>query len=317
LNTVSKNKHTAFIPPVIIIFGPTAVGKTELLSTVFTNGYEVINADSMQVYRHLDIGTAKPEKAVLERLPHHLIDLKEPDEQYTAGEFVRRADQLIHEICARGNIPLVSGGTAFYLRTLLCGLPEAPPVENSVRQEVRHELHSKGSGVLYRELQREDPVAAAKISENDLYRLTRALEVIRTTGKPLSAFRVPQKIREDINPLIIGLSREREELYERINTRVDSMFANGLMDEVRTLIARGFTEEDPGLRGIGYREFFLMRAVGCMTLEDIQHLIKRNSRRFAKRQITFFRKIPGVEWISPAEVEKIRTLVSAFLQKAG
>ena len=313
MNSVSKNnlhsKHETVRDPIIVLFGPTAVGKTELIADLFSTGFEIISADSLQVYRGLDIGTAKPGPPLCGAIAHHLIDIKDPREQFTAGEFVKRADELAAEIRARNRIPVVSGGTAFYLKSFLYGLPPAPPADSAVREEVRKELEQRGAEALYEELQRVDPTAAEKISQKDAYRITRALEVYRTSGRPLSSFPVPESVREGMDPLIIGLTREREELYARIDRRVELMFEQGLTDEVRELMQAGYTEQDPGMRGIGYREFFLMRRWGCLTVEAVKELIKRNTRRYAKRQITFFRHIPSVHWFSPSRSAEIRTFI--------
>jgi tRNA dimethylallyltransferase len=313
LNSVSKNnlhsENKTNRDPIIVLFGPTAVGKTELIADLFSTGFEIISADSLQVYRGLDIGTAKPGLSLRSTIVHHLIDVKDPREQFTAGEFVKRADELAVEIQARNRIPVVSGGTAFYLKSFLYGLPPAPPADDTVREEVREELEQRGAEALYEELKRVDPPAAEKISQKDTYRITRALEVYRSSGRPLSSFPVPDTVREGINPIIICLTREREELYARIDRRVELMFELGLTNEVRKLMQAGYTEQDPGMRGIGYREFFLMRRWGCLTAMGVKELIQRNTRRYAKRQITFFRHIPSVHWFSSSRSAEIRTFI--------
>ncbi len=309
MNSVSKNNLHTNHETIIVLFGPTAVGKTECIARLFSSGFEIISADSLQVYRGLDIGTAKPGPSLRETIPHHLIDIKNPNEQFTVGEFVKKADVLAGEIRSRNRIPVVSGGTAFYLKSFLYGLPPVPPADRAVREEVREELERRGAAALYEELQRVDPRSAEKISKQDTYRVTRALEVYRTCGKPLSLFPVPDMVREGITPLIIGLSKDRDELYARINRRVELMFEQGLQNEIRKLLQAGYTEQDPGMRGIGYKEFFLMRRWGCLTGNGVKELIKRNTRRYAKRQITFFRHIPSVHWFSPSQCVEIRTFI--------
>jgi len=296
LSTKSQIKY-----PVILLFGPTGVGKTDLIYSVFRDNFEIINADSMQVYRGMDIGSAKPEPEVLSSVPHHLIDILDPDVQFNAGKFVSMADSLVREITERGRIPVLSGGTAFYFRNFLTGLPGVPVSDSAVRSELERELEVKGSDFLYRELERVDPLRAEKISRRDTFRIIRALEVYRVSGNPPSSYEVPSKIRPHLNPLILGLDRPRAELYRRIDMRVDVMFSRGLPDEVKTLIERGYGREDPGMKGIGYREFFLQADIGELTVSGVSDLIKRNSRRYAKRQLTFFRKIPGVRWFSPGD----------------
>ncbi len=275
------------------------MGKTDLIYSVFRDNFEIINADSMQVYRGMDIGSAKPESEVLSSVPHHLIGILDPDVQFNAGKFVSMADSLVKEITDRGKIPVLSGGTAFYFRNFLTGLPGVPVSDSTVRSGLERELEVKGIDFLYRQLEEIDPLRAEKISRRDTLRIIRALEVYRISGKPPSSYEVPSKIRSHLNPLILGLDRPRDELYRRIDMRVDIMFSRGLADEVKALIEKGYGKNDPGMKGIGYREFFLQADTGELTVSDVAGLIKRNSRHYAKRQLTFFRKIPGVRWFSP------------------
>jgi tRNA dimethylallyltransferase len=300
--------------PLTILFGPTAVGKTELavrLAARFPK-LEIVNADSLQVYRHLDIGTAKPSAAMRKAIPHHLIDIVDPDVQFDAGQFVRRAEQALAEIRARGGLPLLCGGTAYYLRSFICGLPEAPASDPIVRRQLKEELADRGLEPLLAELARVDPVTRSAVAEADAYRVLRALEVHRSIGRPLSSFANPDRPRADYTFLTLGLARERPELYRRIDARVEGMFAAGLSREVAGLLARGYGAGDPGLRGIGYREFFLMQR-GCWTLSDLREAIQRNSRRYAKRQITFFKSLPGVEWLPAGEPERVVSRIEGFL----
>jgi tRNA dimethylallyltransferase len=294
---------------VLVIFGPTASGKTDLLLRLFgstsAQKAEVVSADSMQVYRGMDIGTAKPSPEERLQLPHHLIDIRNPDEQFTAGDFVRLAREVIDDISGRGNIPIVSGGTGFYLRNLVLGLPEAPPSDKAIRDALKLELQRNGAAALMEELARLDPVSAGKIHLNDEYRLLRALEVQRLCGRPLSSFNSIGDGAPGYDFRVIGLYRPREELYRRINERCAAMFANGLPEEVQKLYDSGYTPRDPGLRAIGYREFFVEDppTSGVFRLSQdiagVQALVAMNSRRYAKRQITFFSSLPGAQWINP------------------
>jgi tRNA dimethylallyltransferase len=301
--------------PVLVLFGPTASGKTNVLfrlfgpGTAFPCGAEIISADSMQVYRGMDIGTAKPSIEERERLPHHLIDILDPNEQFSVGDFVRLAGEAIADIARRGKLPVVSGGTGFYLKNLIQGLPEAPPSDAQIRATLKLELREKGATALISELARFDPVSAQKIHCNDEYRLLRALEVLRLTGRPLSSYAsLGAAGGEDRGGfqrrfLVIGLSRPREELYRRINERCAAMFAQGLPDEVKKLYDAGYTPHDPGLRAIGYREFFVQDDEDpgayrlSQDLDGLQALIAQNSRRYAKRQITFFASLPQAKWL--------------------
>jgi tRNA dimethylallyltransferase len=293
--------------PALILFGPTASGKTEFLESLFAGpgapfAGEVVSADSMQVYRGMDIGTAKPGPELLARLPHHLIDIRNPDEQFNAGEFVRLADEACINISGRGKLPVISGGTGFYLRNFVLGLPETPPSDPQIRQALNEELKAKGIEPLAGELARCDPVSAGRIHIHDEYRLLRALEVYRLTGRPLSSYAVSAAAgdRPHYRFLILGLRRPREEVYRRIDERCAGMFRQGLPSEAHRLFEAGYTPEDPGMRAIGYREFFTEGEGGAWRFieeTEVETLVARNSRRYAKRQETFFASLPGVKWI--------------------
>jgi tRNA dimethylallyltransferase len=287
--------------PVFVLFGPTASGKTSILFKLFnSNEAEIVCADSMQVYRGMDIGTAKPSLYERSCLYHHLIDIRDPGEQFNAGDFVRLADEACVDIASRGKLPVVSGGTGFYLKNFIMGLSDAPPSDARSRAQLKQELREKGAAALMRELSVSDPVSAGRIHINDEYRLLRALEVSRL-GQPLSSYKLNSKnTRNDYRFIVIGLSRPKDELYSRINLRCGEMFERGLEREVKTLYEAGYTPEDPGIRAIGYREFFIDDENGWKLSQDsrgVQALITQNSRRYAKRQITFFAPIPDVKWI--------------------
>ena len=267
----------------------------------------------MQAYRHMDVGTAKPSRRLLEKLPHHLVSFIEPSVQYNAGAFVKSAEALIVEITGRGGVPIVCGGTAFYIRSLLCGLPESPPGSAESRERLKKREKEEGAAGLYKELMRVDPEAARRIQPRDRHRIMRALEILETSGRSQFSFRWPREIRADYRFLILGLERPRDELYARIDSRVEQMFRDGLVDEVKRLSAMGFVPEDPGMQAIGYREFFLMRR-GCGTMSDVKEEIQRNSRRYAKRQLTFFRMVPRVQWKNPAVREEILRLIKEFME---
>ncbi len=298
----------------VLIFGPTAVGKTALLEAPVFKSAEIINADSMQVYRGMDIGTAKPDKGFLGRVPHHLIDIREPREQFHAGDFVELADQLVPGIASRGKLPVICGGTGFYFKNFIYGLPDAPPSDEKIRGRLQAQLEREGAGVLEKRLAEVDPVSAGRINKNDTYRVLRALEVYETSGRPLSDFKVPDEPRPQYRTLLIGLTRGREELYRRINLRVDLMFDDGLETEVAALRAAGCTAADPGMKGIGYSEFFTAEEQG-LDAEALRDLIKRNSRRYAKRQITWFRQLQNISWFSPEDIEGVSACVDAFINE--
>jgi tRNA dimethylallyltransferase len=304
----------------------------------------------MQVYRGMDIGTAKPSAEERERLAHHLIDIRNPDEQFNTGDFVRLATEACGDILGRGAIPVVSGGTGFYIKNFICGLPEAPPSDPEIREQLRTELKQNGVRPLMDELAAGDPVSAGRIHINDTYRLLRALEVLRLTGLALSSFAVSggataapladsvpaRKGTPPFSFLIIALSRPRDELYRRINMRCESMFANGLPEEVKRLFEAGYTPDDPGLRAIGYREFFIRDDEGVTPppvdgkgggyrisgdTEGVKALVAQNSRRYAKRQLTFFSGIPGVRWIEAHDdaeaAQRVRREIDLFLESVA
>jgi tRNA dimethylallyltransferase len=295
---------------VIVLFGPTAVGKTDALLEVCAPGWQVVSADSMQVYRHMNVGTAKPSADVLARLPHHLLDIVDPDTQFSAGEFVKRADEAVDLIQGAGGIPVVSGGTAFYLRNFVYGLPASPPSDPRIRGAISDEVKVKGLPALYLELQAADPGYTAKIGPTDRSRILRALEVYRATGRPLSSFRIPSRPRAGRRFLLVGLDRPRDELRARIEQRVDRMFEAGLPAEVARLRELGYGEADPGMKAIGYREF--LECDGDP--ERARELIKRDTRQYARRQLVFFRSLPGVHWVPAEDTQALGALLGRFLE---
>ena len=286
-------------PPVIILVGPTAVGKSRAaLALAELVGGEIVAADSMQVYRGLDIGTAKPGADEQRRVPHHLLDLVDPDQRFTAADYGRLARAAVAGIRRRGHVPIVVGGTGLYVRVFLRGLFEGPGEDVSLREELRHDAATWGVPALHRRLHALDPQAAAAIHPNDLFRIVRALEVAIITGRPPSDLKA--EARRDHEPvaepvLWFGLERDRRELYQRIEKRVEEMMARGFLDEVRTLLDRGYSPALKPLRAIGYRHM-IEHLKGRTSLDDAIGCLKRDTRRYAKRQLTWFRHEVGVEW---------------------
>ena len=290
----------------MVLFGPTAVGKTALTEDLFSKGFEIINADSVQVYRYLDIASAKPEKELMEKIPHHLVDIRFPWEQYNSGDFCKDAERLIKEINERGNIPLITGGTAYYFKQLLYGPSSTPESNPKTREEIQRTIDDIGLDKAYEMLMSLDMEAAKKIDKNDRYRISRALEVIKDTGRPLSSFPISDTLREDIDFVIIGLKREKKELEERIRKRVDIMFDSGAVREMKALLSMGADLSWPGMQGIGYREWFNAMESGEVNISIIKDMIIRSSIKSAKRQMTFFSSFSDTTWFSPNDIEKIK-----------
>ena len=299
--------------PLVCVIGATASGKSALIERVARaiapTPLEVISADSRQVYRGLDIGTAKYRGPVV----HHLVDTLEPTERYSAARFAADAARAITDVHARGAIPVVVGGSGFYIRALAFGATEPPPATPELRRRLLHESERRGMAWLRAELERVDPCSARKIAPRDRYRTLRALEIYHQTGRPRSSFVTPRAPRTGV--VLLGLACERAELYRRIDARVDAMFAAGLVDEVRAILAAGIPPDAPGLQTIGYRELIACGAPALDTeaARNAHRLIARNTRRYAKRQTTFFRTLPVDRWITPddAGVEHVVTRVSA------
>ena len=290
----------------MVLFGPTAVGKTALTEELFSKGFEIINADSVQVYKYLDIASAKPEKELVEKIPHHLVDIRFPWEQYNSGDFCKDAERLIKEINERGNIPLITGGTAYYFKQLLYGPSSTPESNPKTREEIQRTIDDIGLDKAYEMLMSLDMEAAKKIDKNDRYRISRALEVIKDTGRPLSSFPVSDTLREDIDFVIIGLKREKKELEDRIRKRVDIMFDSGAVREMKALLSMGADPSWPGMQGIGYREWFYAMESGEVNISIIKDMIIRSSIKYAKRQMTFFSSFSDTLWFSPNDIEKIK-----------
>lgn len=281
--------------PVIVIFAPTASGKTALTRELFSKegshfilNAEIVSADSQAVYKFMDIGTAKPEPELCSLIPHHMIDLVEPDTQFTVAEFIEKADSACKDIYLRGKIPVVCGGTGFYIRNFLYGLPTTPESNEEIRQMLQKRIEAEGNEALYAELQIVDPESAAKIHVNDAYRICRSLEVFYATGKKRSDFLLSSKLREAYKFIFIVLEPPRELLFERIRKRVEIMFDNGLKAEIEKLKSLGYNENSPGLKAIGYSEWFKSEDE-----KEIFEAIVHNSCKYAKKQYTYIRDIPG------------------------
>lgn len=298
---------------IVVICGPTGVGKTEIgLRLAQEFGGEIISADSQQVYRGMDIGTAKSDWISQKIVPHHLIDVVNPDEHFDVQIFTRLADRAIKEITERGRLPFVIGGTGLYIRALCKGMCEAPRRNEKIRDELRRIYEEHGAPHLHKELKEKDPVAAKKIHPNDFVRIARALEVYKLTGQRISDLHERHCFqKERYNALMIGLNMERRLLYDRINKRVERMVENGFLSEVKSLVSR-YGYDLKSLKVVGYKEM-VDCIKGDISFNDAVNLIKQNTRRLAKRQLTWFRSDKEVKWFDSEDIQGVKNLIRKFI----
>ncbi len=298
--------------PVVLLAGPTAVGKTALaMELAEALGTEIIGADSMQVYRYMDIGTAKPTQAERRRVPHHLVDVADPDEDFDAARYVDLARPMVDRFMRSGRVPLVVGGTGLYMKALTRGLCPGAPASPEIKEQLRSELEDRGLESLYAELARVDPLLARRLHPNDRQRILRGLEVHRLTGTPLSAWQERHRFRTSFFPTIkVALYRERDELYQRINRRTLAMMEEGFVDEVRRLLSMGYGPELKSMQSLGYRHICTYLAGRCRLHEAVA-LIQRDTRRYAKRQLTWFRGDPEFRWFHADD----RTEILSWVRK--
>jgi len=289
-------------PPVVILCGPTASGKTSLaLRLAEQFAVEVVSADSRQVYRGMDIGTAKPSREELQRVPHHLIDVVAVDEDFSVADYVELAHAAIAGVHARHRLPLVVGGTGLYLQVLTSGLVEAPGENPELRAQLRALEDAQGEGTLYRRLTEVDPELASRLRPRDLVRIIRALEVHAATGVPLSLLQQRHGFADSrYRTLWLGIAPPRDELYRRIDQRVLEMFDAGLVEEVEGLLARGYDSDLKAFRTIGYKEVLALHK-GELDLSAAIAQVQLQSRRYAKRQLTWFRKNSQIIWVDSCD----------------
>ena len=303
--------------PVIAIVGPTASGKSELaLFLAESLSGEIVNYDSVQIFRYLDIGSAKPSSGELARVPHHMINIREPTEIYTAGDYQRDARRVLDEIKGRGKLPILVGGTGLYLRALTEGLFNGPKRSVYWRNRLEMLAERKGRGYVHRLLRRLDPVAAERIAMRDKPKIIRALEVRLETGKALSQH-LRERPRQPLTGFemhFVGLNPPRDELYRRIDDRVRQMLDGGLIEEVRGLLARGIPASAKPLEAIGYRHVITDLDSSSPRQERIR-IIQRDTRRYAKRQMTWFRKQSDITWFDgPGDIDEIKNKVYQFVK---
>jgi len=305
-------------PKILVICGPTASGKSDLaLELARRLDGEIVNADSMQVYRGLNIGTAKPSAGQQNGIPHHLIDVTDPDQPFSAADFAEAADRAIRDICSRGRRPIVVGGTGLYIRALLKGLVDSPGGADEFRQALHAEAGRLGNEALLERLRLVDPELAGTLHPNNLVRIIRALEVQHLTGIPLSLHQQQHGFSDRrYRALQFGIRVERPLLYSRIDQRVERMLEQGLLQEVRQLLDAGYGPEAKAMRSIGYKEMTAHLAGEC-SLEEAVRLIKRDTRHYAKRQMTWFNADQDILWLEyPAEFDTIlRHAIDFFDQR--
>jgi len=304
-------------PKIIIICGPTAIGKTTVgIELAESFGGEIVSADSMQVYKHMAIGTAKPSPEEVARVSHHLIDVVEPDEPFDAQQYSAMARATVLNLCNRGKVPFVVGGTGLYIKALLHGLFPSQTADSQVRKRLKTEAAEHGSGILHARLAQIDPETAARLHPNDTYRILRALETVVTTGMSISQYHREHAFSDEpFESLKIGLQIDRPKLYDRINQRVDLMLAAGLIDEVKGLLDMGYPGSLKSMQSIGYQHMvdFIEKR---LEWEEAVRTLKRDTRRFAKRQLTWFGADPDIIWKAPGQLDELRAIIRKFL-KAG
>ncbi len=307
---------TSGVKPLIVLVGPTAVGKSRLaIPLARALGTEILTADSRQVYRGMDIGTDKPGLAERQGIPHRLIDLVEPDQPFNVGLYRRYALAEIDRLHRDGRVPLVVGGTGLYVRALLRGLWSGPSADWSYRARLEEEAAHRGPDYLHRELVRVDPESAGRLHPRDKTKIIRALEVYHLLGRPLSEAHRRHAFSEmTFSACVIGLTRERSELYRRIEARVEEELAKGLVDETRHLLGKGYGRALGSMKGLGYRQI-----AGCLAgdhdYDEAVRRLKRDTRRYAKRQLTWFRQEPGIIWLTIEEDESSEKMVARIIDQ--
>lgn len=307
---------------VIILVGPTASGKTEIalkLALELKNAKgivdaEIISADPMLTYKGFNIGTAKPSQFDQKKVKHHLVDILEPDEVYSAADFAKKAKIVINDLLKENKTPIVVGGTGLYVRILVRGIFEAPKPDWDLRKKLEDESAKFGKEFLYNKLKEIDTTTAKELHKNDLRRIIRAIEIYERTGKPISFWKKFRQKPDGFDYVIIGVKRDRCNLYARVNKRVDEMIKNGLLEEVKSLLER-YKPDSPAFNGIGYKEMAeFLTGNSKNDLEKVVEKIKRNTRRYVKRQITWFKKEPKIIWIDIKDNDNSEDIVDIILK---
>lgn len=306
-------------PRILAVIGPTASGKTEVgLKLANRVGGEIISADSMQIYRWMDIGTAKPTAAMRKEVPHHLIDILDPDQLYNAGRFAADADRVIRDLQSRQTPAILLGGTNLYIRALINGIIPVPEISDGVRLAVDQLLREEGLNSCYRRLENLDPKSAARLHPNDVSRIIRALSVVMETGQSITSVQERHGFGEDrYRALFIGTRWPREQLYDRINRRALEMVKEGLVEEAESLLWRGYSSDLPSLRSIGYRQAYDYLD-GEISQDEMVADIQQKSRHYAKKQLTWYRNRSDIRWLEGNQLdEPVFDLVQRFLEGAS
>ena len=285
-------------PNILCVVGPTASGKTAFaIDLAKKYPAEIVSCDSMQIYRHMNIGTAKPTKEEMQGIPHHMLDVVDPTENYSVAEFVKDATACIDDILRRGKLPILCGGTGLYVDSILNGLTFSDAAQDlEYRQTLKEIAVQEGAEVLHQMLKKADPEAAEAIHPNNVKRVIRTLEIIKTSGLTKAEFDRSAKGECAYDATIYGMQMEREKLYQRIDARVDKMMEDGLLEEVKQLLFMGIPETATAMQAIGYKEL-IAHLQGKIDLNEAVETVKRESRRYAKRQMTWFRRNPAIQWL--------------------
>jgi len=312
---MTKKEDRSKKSSIVVICGPTGVGKTSVgIEMAIAFKGEIVSADSMQIYRYMDIGTAKPTPDEQSRAPHHMLDIAHPDQPFDAARYATEAHRIIRGLHSRSVLPFVVGGTGLYIKALTRGLFEGGERHPEVRKRLHEEMATCGIADLYRRLSRCDPETAQKIHPHDTYRIIRALEIFETTPQTISQHQKGHRFSESrYDVLKIGLTMDKALLYDRINRRVDAMLADGLQSEVESLLARGYAPDLKSMKSIGYRHMVDLIS-GRLSREEALRTLKRDTRRYAKRQMTWFRSDQEIVWVTPHEKADIHRIVTDFIQ---
>lgn len=306
--------NNSTLPKIIVICGPTGVGKTAFaIELALLFGGQIVGADSMQIYRSMDIGTAKPTAAERAAVPHHMVDIIDPDADFDAAVYGEQAHAVVSGLVGKGIPPFVVGGTGLYIKALTHGLFEDRASDPEIRQSLKNQLVAQGAGAMHAMLAAQDPEAARRLHPNDTFRVLRALEVVAVTGRPLSDHHKSHGFQQPrYRTLTIGLTLPRERLYARIDQRVDAMIAAGLVEEVRQLLAHGYHPCLKSMQSLGYRHM-VDYLQGRLSWEEALRTLKRDHRRYAKRQYTWFNKVADIHWLAPDQAGAAQPLIARWV----